>query len=187
MAVKQRVVVPISLSLRQETLERLTASVTDVSPSDALGARASAYLENLADGGMALTPDQVTQVEAVYKKPIRNGNDVVAAVQKSSGFEDGVVFPNRLDPSFMPPLEERAREVGRPVSELLSDMIEYALENDWLLGIQFEGKRRTFSPANEAYLTAELGENFTVDQLVTAFKQLKRKGKKVEEPELVEA
>ena len=185
MAVKQRVLLPISLSLRQETLDRLTASVTDISAADALSARASAYLENLADGGMALTPDQVTQIEASYQKPIRNGNDVVAAVQKSSGFENGVVFPNRIDPSFLPPLEERALEVGRSVNDLLSDMVEFGLENNWLYGIQFDGKRRTFSPDNEAYLAKEIGDNFTVDQLVAAFKQLKRKGKKVEETELV--
>jgi hypothetical protein len=189
-APKQRVSVPIQVSLREETLTRLTASNPTVSPSESLSSRCSQFLELLADGGLALTPDQVAEVEKNFGKTIRGGPDVVRATEPRAGkLEGDLAYTFTIDPQWQVPLEERARESGRSVADLLREMNEIALENNWVFGLSYEGTRHTFPPAEQRFFAEALGENFTIRDLASSYRELLRQSKKAgkkAETEMVE-
>jgi hypothetical protein len=187
----KQVIVPTNISLRSETLEALTANVRDVSPSEVISNRATQCLETIASGGVLLTPDQVAEIEKAGKTTVNRGQDIVSAVQKGHGISEGAaVFPIKLDPEFLGPLQLRADECGRTMQDLMNDMVDIGLENNWVYGLSFDGQRRTFSPSHEKFFTEITGiDNFTVADIEAAIREIQRPKRKktVEEPETVGA
>lgn len=135
MASNNSVNVPITVNLTQPVFQIMQEANKDIPLATALSNKATVFFDNLANGGMMLTPDQIKKIEQVYKKPIDRGADVVAAVQAGSSIEDDSrVRKWKLDPVYDEPLEEAARNAGRSVDELLSDMMNMAIENNWIFG-----------------------------------------------------
>lgn len=182
MAQKARINLALQVVVRPETFEKLAQSMQGVAPSDALSGMCATFLENTADGGLALTPDQVTTIQKNYGKTISSSRDVVRATESQKNLSEGRgTFTFSLDPTFLPPLEIRAKEVGRPIGELMSDMVDYALYNNWLYDIKYEGKRRTFPPDIEEKLAKKIGkQGFTVTDLLNYVRDLERQVSKEE-------
>lgn len=186
MAQKARINLGLQVVIRPETFDRLTQNMQGIAPSDALSGMCATFLENTADGGVALSPDQVTTIQKNYGKVVTSAKDVVKATESQKNLSEGRgTFTFSLDPTFLPPMEQRAREVGRPIGELMSDVIDYALYNQWIYDITYEGKRRTFPPAVEDALAKEIGkQGFTVTDLVNYIADLKRIARKAEKTEV---
>lgn len=182
MAQKARINLGLQVVIRPETFDKLTQNMQGIAPSDALSGMCATFLENAADGGVALTPDQVSTIQKNYGKVVTGAKDVVRATESQKNLSEGRgTFTFSLDPSFLPPMEQRAREVGRPIGELMSDVVDYALYQNWIYDIKYEGKRRTFSPAVEDALAKEIGkQNFTVADLVNYMADLKKIARKSE-------
>lgn len=182
MAQKSRINLGLQVVIRPETFDRLSQNMQGVAPSDALSGMCSTFLENTADGGLALTPDQVTKIQQNYGKVIASSKDVVRATESQKNLSEGKsTFTFSVDPSFLPPLEQRAKEVGRPIGELMSDVVDWALFNNWIYDVTYEGKRRTFSPAVEDALAKKIGvPNFTIADLVNYIADLERAVRKAE-------
>lgn len=170
--------VPLSIALRQETYDKLVGRVRDVSPAEILSARAAEFLEFLADGGVMLKPDDVTKIDQAIGKPIKNAKDIVGAVLRGAGITDGgeSVFQFSLDPVYAEAFSERAREVDKTPGELMGEVVDQALELDWMMGINpTEGRRLTFMPAQQNFFARELGKkDFTIDDIVRFMKESRK-------------
>ena len=139
--------IPLSVSLRQSTVDALSASVQDISLSEWLSTRCRQWIENFRDGGLMLSPDQVSKIQEVAAKPIANGNDVVSAIGKTRGNADGQrTFLLSLDPTFVGPLQVRADEMGRTPEDLINDMFSMALDNNWAMSLDAAYQPPVFFP-----------------------------------------
>jgi len=84
-------------------------------------------------------------------------------------------------------MQIRAEEIGRPISELMRDVIDYALDQNWVYSLTPTGVRRYFSNEQEAFFADVTGKkDFTPGDIVTAFRARKNR-KQEQETELVEA
>jgi hypothetical protein len=181
----QRLSVPVTLNLRPTTVNTLTATVTTISPADALASQAEQMLEAFADGGMMLKVEDVMEVAANVGKQIESSRDVVRATEGRASKKDGQVFISGvIDPAHVEAVQEAADMSGMTLDEHLSEVFFTAVENGWLHESQAPGKRRVFTPEQEAWLTKELGQDkFTVGEIIQHIKSLKRAAKKSEELE----
>jgi hypothetical protein len=129
----QRVNIPVTVTLRQTTLDAFQAQVQDVPLAEWLSVRCRQWLEGYKDGGIFLTPDQVKKIEEHNEKPVGNGADVVAAVGKGNSMAaDGSrTFLLSLDPTWVEPIKNRAQEMGITVEQLINDTWSMALDNNW--------------------------------------------------------
>lgn len=135
MATNKSVDIPLQVNLTQSAYDILAAGIKDQPVAVGLAQKATVIFDNLANGGVLLTPDQVRKIEQASRKEINRGADVVAAVQGGNNIEeDAKVRKWRLDPVYDDPLEEMARTTGRSVDDLLSDMMNMAIENNWIFG-----------------------------------------------------
>ena len=182
MSSQKKVTIPVHLTIREESLTALTKGSVAVSPSDALGTRCTMYLENTANGAILLTPDQVAEIEKNFGKAIRGGGDVVRASEGAAQKEDGALaVVSYLDESYKPLIEARAKESGLSVKDMLSELYQVAIANDWIWGITVEGKSTLFKAEDVAFLRAELGtENYSGAQIIALIKSLSRKRRGVD-------
>ena len=130
----QQAHVPITVALRQETLDAFQAQIQDVPLAEWMGTRARQWFEGFKDGGIFLTPDQVRKIEETSGKPISNGADIVAAVSRGNSMSpDGSrTFLLSLDPTFVEPIRIRAAEMGITLDQFINDTWSMALDNGWM-------------------------------------------------------
>lgn len=164
-----------SIELRSESYDKHVKAAGGTDPAGAIKHRIEKYLELSADGGLLLPPESIAEIEAAIGKRVTNARDVVQAAAKSGSIEDGAwAFRFSIDPSYREPIEERAKEMGRTPKELIQDMVDYAIEQNWYMGIETEGTRRTFPPRIEKFLAERLGQDFTVEDIRKKFAELEK-------------
>lgn len=170
---RNNITVPLQVDLRRETVDKYEEIAKGQPLADLLSTRAKLILENIADGAVLLTADQVSAIEATTRKPVKSGKDIVLAAQKGVGIEDGQnVIKHRVDPAFIDALRLRAQEAGRSLDDLFSDAFDIALENQWVYGIDPVGFRRTFTPKQIERISDVLGrDTFEVEDLVVALER----------------
>ena len=128
--------IPITLRLRRETADKLQKTFQDVSLVEGLEMRARNFFEDWCGGGLLLRPDDVASVEKTSGQAVRTAGDVVAAAQARAKRKNGQhVVEALIDPAWIEPLEERAKECGRTVEEFFADMIEIAMQNNWAYSV----------------------------------------------------
>ncbi len=151
--------IPITLTLTQRTYDVLAATVKDQPVERTLAGRAEVLLENIATGGMVLSPDQVRNIENVTGKEINRGADIVAAVQAANDMEENsFVHKVTVDPIWKEPLEQKAVETGRTVDQLLTDAVAIGFENNWIYGMVPDNPPIFFTNADLAYWQRETGK-----------------------------
>ena len=129
--------VPITVSLKQETLAAIQSQVTDQPVADWMSGKARVFFENFVNGGILLTSEQVIKIEELAGKPVGNGKDVITAIGKSHGMVDGArTFLLSLDPTWVEPLKIRAAEMGRTPTDLINDMFSFALDGNWAMTLE---------------------------------------------------
>jgi|SRR6185312_7806056 len=171
---RQDISVPLTVYLRKETVAKYEEAAKGAPLAEYLSNRTKLTLENIADGGMVLSLDQVEAIEKATGKPVRNGKDVVAAAQRGVDIDEGQnVIKWKIDPAFMDAIKIRAQECGRPVNDLFTDMCDIALENQWIFGVDPVGFRRTFTPAQIERISDLIGKDtFEVDDLIDALSRV---------------
>jgi hypothetical protein len=188
---KATVRVPIEVTLRQQTFEKLSASVQDVPVADALSSQVQQFLENRADGALVLKPEHIAKIEEVTGKKIKNAQDVVTAALVPAGQdESGSIIKVHIDPTWMGPLAERAKEMGLTVDYLLSDLIQLGLESNWAYGLDASYKPPVYLPNYGIVeeLTGKLRPTGAeVEQAIRELQRKARRGGKKEEPAEVTA
>jgi hypothetical protein len=144
-------------------------------PVEAMKSACYDFLEQLAEGGIMLSPQDTEKIAKNYGKGLHSARDVVKATEAQAGLEDGLpTYKFSLDPAWTPPLEQRARDMGTTLADLMRMSIDMALENNWLYGVQSGGIRRTFEPAEEEFFRGVTGKrDFTVGDIVTAYRKKK--------------
>jgi hypothetical protein len=142
------VTVPITVSLRQETLTAFQEQNKDIPVGDWMGSKARQWFENFVNGAVFLTPDQTRKIEEMAGAPIASGHDIVASVAKGNGMsEDGErTFMLRIDPAFVGPLKTRADEMGITVEQLINDTWSMACDNNWAMFLEPEYRPPIFLP-----------------------------------------
>lgn len=142
------VTIPLTVSLRQTTLDAFQAQVQDVPIADWMATRARQWFENFVNGGIMLSPDHVKKIEEHSGKPLANGADVVAAIGTSNSMAaDGSrTFLLSLDPTWVEPLRIRAEEMGITAEQLINDTWAMALDNQWAMNLDAAYKPPVFFP-----------------------------------------
>jgi hypothetical protein len=91
------------------------------------------FLSNYASGGLMLSGSEVRQVEKSTGQQLANGREVVAALLKAGGMEEGLhTFRVQLDPVWIAPAKETAAAQGVELEHLISDALNSMLGNGWL-------------------------------------------------------
>lgn len=171
-----QVTLPISITLDKTYYDTLIKDVSpNVQPIDVLSRKAQAFLESFALGGVMLKPDQVSEIERNCGKSISHGDDVVRATEAPAKKSGGrAAFEVTIDPTWMVPFEDLAKTTGRTVEALISDMWEFALQNNWAYNF-----RPAFPPVyigDYAFLQEFTGtERPTGEELISAIKELQRR------------
>ena len=130
------VTIPLSVTLDKQAFESITKNIAPgVQPIDVLSRKAQLFFQHLANGGVMLKSDQVTEIERNSGKAISSGDDVVRATEAPAKKASGrMTFEVSIDPTWTGPLQEIADTGGRTIDELISDMFEIAMENQWCYG-----------------------------------------------------
>jgi hypothetical protein len=154
---QQQAHVPLTVVLRQETLDAFQEQIQGLPVADWMATRARQWFEGFKDGGIFLNPDQVKKIEEHNGKPVANGADVVAAVGRGNSMSpDGSrTFLLSIDPAFVGPLQVRADEMGRTPDDLINDMFSMAMDNGWAMTL------------DAAYLPPVYFPNFRLIQTLT--------------------
>jgi hypothetical protein len=165
----------LNVTITQEDLTVLGGGDASKVNSGNLGVLCSKLIRTKCDGGVMLTVDEVRLIEKSTGKQVHGGADVVKAAQKPVGVVEGAnVFACRIDPEFMGPIEELAKEKGITVSQLMEETIDWAIRNNWPFNIDIVGRALTVPQRYENYLEGELGKNYSMADLINAYKALKR-------------
>jgi len=139
--------VPITLSLRKTTVDALSSQIQDISLSDWLSTRCRLWVENYVSGSVFLSPDQTRKIEELAGKPIANGNDVVSAIGKTHDIEDGQrTFLLSLDPAYVGPIADRAKEMGIEPADFINNMWSWALDQNWFTYLEPSYQPPVFFP-----------------------------------------
>lgn len=185
MAQQKRVTVPITINISEESFKVLSGEFKNTPVAEALGSRCGQFVEAWSGGGVLLSPSDVTAVQTNYGKPVSGPRDVVKATEQAGDRNDGrSVFSFTIDPAYEGPLMERANEVGRTPGELMSDAIQYALEQEWIYSLQCDGVRHIFNQQQQEFFAEFTGRrDFSVRDIETA---CRARGKRKETPQLEE-
>lgn len=124
---------PLSIALPKAAYVALTSDIAPgIQPVDVLSRRVQLFLESLASGGVMLKPEQVVEIENNSGKTVRDGQDVVRATEAPAKKASGrIAIEVTIDPAWSDPLNEIARSSGRSLEDMLSDMWEISLQNNW--------------------------------------------------------
>ena len=179
--------VPLVVRLREATVSKLTEKCGGSSPVPAMESAATQFFDHMANGGFVLSPQEIDTIEKHYGKPINSTRDIIKATEAKAGLEDGLpTFKFSVDPGYLPPLEQRAREMGTTVEDLMRMVVEQAFYQQWIYGVVARGIQVTFSPEEAEFFRAQTGkQGFTAEDIAVAFRKRKNVLREVAEPEPV--
>lgn len=134
MAVKGKtVIINLQVDLSEESFANLTSLSKANSPQESASLWAKFLLDNYVNGGMMLTPSDLQTIEKSAGLSMSGPGDIISAIQASAGRDGGqYTVKASIEPAFWPHLEESASARGMAPSELLSELINYAVSEGWL-------------------------------------------------------
>jgi len=134
----------IDVSISQNQIDRLTAAVPEeMSVVAKLSGIATGLLRELADGGVLLDCATSRQILDL----IGTLDQLVPTLEKVGKVrQGGIVAEWRLDPVWLPAIEEIGKVQGRSVQEVVQDAMDYVMEQGWLYQIPAELPKVRFDP-----------------------------------------
>lgn len=107
-----------------------------------LAAVAQYLVEQFARGGAMVPAEQVTYLSDLTHIPIYGAEDLVEIVENTArrNSPDGTLrVVVDIDPAFAPALEERAYMQGRTPQEIITEVCQIVITNNWLYDLQTSG------------------------------------------------
>jgi hypothetical protein len=122
---KEKLTVPVELSISKESYDKISAlkkSEGSQSIALAINIMCSQFLNAYANGGVLVKPENMEKVEKALGK-INSDLDLVEAVQKSRGLEDGLhTLKVSIDPALWPALEEFSKTISLTPEQVMDDI-----------------------------------------------------------------
>lgn len=148
MAKEQNITLPLQVTVSESTYKDLQKMADTEHALPKIQGWATWYLRQLAAGGLTLTSEQMQAIEKTTGEEIKTADDIIRKLQAAVGRDDGqYTVKVGLDPVYYPNLEETARIQGRTPDELMSEVIHYAIEQQWVYGWAPSGGSVPFSEA----------------------------------------
>lgn len=172
MPTAEKLNIPINIRLDQDFYDKLQER-TGVS-ADGLNSMLSNAANQLVDtyysGGIVLRVDDVRRIEKVLGKPVSSAEEVVRAVQKGAGREDGqYTVKFQLDPAYEQPLKDHAEMLGWPVVDVVKEVVETVLTNGWCHSFQPTGGHLDLTDEQAAKIRRLTGkQSFGADDVIEA-------------------
>ena len=135
MAKPKEVQLMIPVNLTEDEIALLGKADPSIPAPNAIVNLVADSLRALAAGGAITTP----QTNARFRKAIGSDDpvDVVKAVEKAAGMEDGrYVAKWRPDPFYLKPLEELARKQSITVEKLLQNTVDWVIDQGMLYNVR---------------------------------------------------
>jgi len=172
---KQEKIIQINVALSEEDAIALTNSVPDEygSPIDKLSGVATALLQEQAGGGMMLSGEVMEMVQTVTGH-LGEGADLVPWVEKAGNKDgDATIVSWRVDPTYYPLLENIAAGQGRPVEQVIQEILDWVLGQGWGYDFSFATTTIPFENADAEWLRQQIGkEHLTSSNVIAYFKDL---------------
>lgn len=158
-----KTVFAIELELNNSEIPVLESMVDGEAPRSAkIKAVAEQLLSQQAGGGMMLVPEEMSRIREATGIDPNTGEDLIPFLSAGSGILEGKhTFQIQVDPAHFPGYEEAAFAQGRDVKELFQDVINQALDDDWMGQMVLRPPDIIrFTQDDRAALTKLLGEPF---------------------------
>lgn len=137
MAKPETISVPLNIKLQKDAYEKLCADMQAKNPgtdaSAGLSSHCNYFLLTYADGGFMLRPSDLRQLKVSTGREFASPAEIVKAVQMGENRDDGLHSVRvNIDPSFIEPLTDMAKQVGWTVQEFITDAVNTMMTNGWL-------------------------------------------------------
>lgn len=125
----------IDVALTEKQAAYLDSQVsTGDSTARKLSGIATGALQDLADGGMMLSPDAMKQVHGIMGAADQEA--IVSGLETAKSMDKGrMVGKWFVDPTYAPAIEEMAQSQGLSVSEVIQNAMDYAASQGWLYSL----------------------------------------------------
>ena len=129
----QEVKLLTTLELTNEQYSALASMTTGDQPdSEKAQSVVLKLVRDVADGGLLLTPDEVARITDATGVDPSCGEDLIPYLSAGSGIEEGChIFKAAIDPVYMTRLEEIAGFREWPIQQVVQEMVDHCLENNW--------------------------------------------------------
>lgn len=125
----------IDVELSEKQREALVAMAPGARPSEALSGLATSALQDIANGGMILTPEAVKRIKISVANPY-DEDEVVKMIEKGAKrFGQSEIIEYVLDPTLVAPMRQWAKDNGRTMQGLVQDCMATAFDNEWFYEI----------------------------------------------------
>ena len=122
----------LDIPLTESVCEAIVGMVEqpDLTTAQKVGGVALKCLNDLAAGGIMLEAAVLNNLQQAAGVEIEDGEDLIPIISEAVGMKDGMmVIPYYVDPADMPGYEETAEMQGRPVQEVVQDLIDFVRDN----------------------------------------------------------
>jgi hypothetical protein len=141
--------VPIQLTPKQVASIRETIETPkETRDEDAISSVASDLVAKFADGGMMIDARTLSRIDEITGGAIATPRDLIPFVEKGCSVEEGqVVVKWRLDPAWVPALQEVADRRPMTLEALVQEIMDFVVSQGWINAIRIdELPRLTFAP-----------------------------------------
>jgi hypothetical protein len=123
---------------------------------------AETVLEQIAQGGIVLDPDEVQRITDSTGVPFASGDDLVPFLSERSAMVDGKHRVTVLiDPANYPAYEELAKVQERTVDELMQEVVDMVQENEWVYELHPRPRHILMTEADAKLLEELAGGKFS--------------------------
>jgi hypothetical protein len=160
MAKGKEVTFSVDINLSEHNVNLLLASAKQSGPSSQIiGRMAAGVLTEIAEGGVLLPKSVVDRIVEMMGS-LSNPRDLIPVVEKAYNRKDGQVAAEwRIDPIYMPYLEDAAISQGRTVQQLIQDCMDTAMDKGWLYELDPQPHRLLITAEDMEALRGALGKD----------------------------
>lgn len=163
----------LQLVLSPEASEKLRelAKAKRAKPERFAEAAAKALLEGMLDGGLMLSRSKLGYLEQRLKTQIGSVDRLLDVIDAAAQVGEGE-FRFLCDPSWRAAIEEQiCRPQCRTFLQVMQDVMEMVMTNDWAYHLTFEGGTVAMTAVERAELEALLGGKVTAAGILKALKR----------------
>lgn len=167
--------IPLTLLLPEKIYARILEAIPGAdSPAVKIQAAIDGLLEDMSEGGLMLAGEDMVRINECLKGNV-DGESIAAAVEMANNMDLGqVVVRYKVDPSYMPALQEIADMQETDVHALVQNALDYAFDQGWIYEMDAKPRSVFVSREDDAVLAELLGNaEYTGADLVA---WLKREG-----------
>jgi hypothetical protein len=149
-----KLTLPVELTISKDAYEKIAA----VKKTDggnlalALSIMCAQFLDQFANGGIMVKPENLKKIEEAVGSPVANDTDLLEVIQKSAGREEGqYTIKVNVEPALWPAIAEHAQVIGMTPEEVMTDMAMRMIRDS----LAFYVNNQTYEPV--VYLTEKDG------------------------------